>query len=509
MPFFCSICGFEVANKRGLASHFRHQSETHPPYKEYQENLKWEGKVEGVDYVKCLECGHRSHSLARHIKSAHGITGDQYRAKHGEHVLILSISAAKSRNKAIKVARQSSAYGGEKEVLCVDCGKPYLVHKLAQATKCSTCKDIESNKRWVGKKENEDYVVCLDCGYKAENLTSHIMSEHPTYRERYPNALVVALNSSMRDKTHLIGQKRSLETRQKMSENAGRWNKGLTKEDHPSIKAISISRMGCVSWNKGLTKEDDERLQKTSENLKQWYQDNDRHWESPLKKNFVVTDFVPFLEKDGSVDHVRAMEGLGVCFPTLKKYTTELGLDFTNKYMEARFKRQVISLPKSTFDPFLTNTGRVHTHRAKKVLGYSWKVLRREMKKHGLEHHRALIKQSLCLDAVSEALGGADYLEEWQHKNFTNPETGYRYRYDGYFKELGLVVEFHGHQHYEFPNAFHKTEEKYKAMVERDKQKQAYIDNTSHLVYFCVRADEPYDDVAYLKGRLFQLGFDI
>jgi hypothetical protein len=332
------------------------------------------------------------------------------------------------------------------------------------------------------------------------------MSVHPDYRERHPDALIVALGSVMRDKAYLRGRTLSEETKQKMRDNAGRWNKGLTKEDHPSIMAISEKCLGRDSWSRGLTMDQDERLQRTSESLLAWNRENDRDWESSLKKNYLLSDFDLYMEKDGSLDHVRAMEGLGTSFVTLKKYATELGLVFTNKYVEERYEQQIVRLPKKAFQPFLTNTGRVDHYKAKEVLVVGWETLRREMKRHGLKINRVLIKQYLCLDAVSEALGGIPYMEEWQHKDFINPDTNYRYRYDGYFKEIGLVVEFHGHQHYEYPNAFHKSEEQHKAMVERDNQKQAYIENAPHLVYLCVRADEPYDDIGYLKGRLFQMG---
>lgn len=505
MPFLCSVCDFEIVNKRGLASHFRHNKDTHPPYKEYQVSLKWSGKVEGVDFIKCLECGYRGKALASHLK-AHGLTGAEYRAKHGKHLPLRCEKSSQIRIAAIKKARKSKAYGGVKKVLCVGCGKPYEVHKLAQATKCVSCKEKAENAKWRGKKEDKDYVVCLDCGYKAENLTSHYMNAHPDYRERHPDALIVALGSSMRDKHYLIGRTLSEETKQKMSENAGRWNKGLTKEDHPSIQAISESCMGRESWSKDLTMEEDERLQRTSENLKKWNEENERHWESSLKKNYELSDFESYLEEDGSLDHVRAMEGLGTNWVTLKKYATELGLVFTNKYVEEKFKQRIIRLDKEAFVPFLIKNGKVNLTKAYKILGHCHRTLNREAKRHGYEIQRALISQTICLDAVSEALGGVDYVMEWQNWKFRNPQSTYMYRYDGYFKEIGLVVEFHGHQHYEYPNAFHKSEEQHKAMVERDNQKQAYIENAPHLVYLCVRADEPYDDIGYLKGRLFQMG---
>jgi len=78
----CPVCGFAVANARGLAAHFRHQSATHPDYGGWVADRRWDGKVEGVDYVWCRECGVRSASLTKHIQ-LHGLKADEYRARHG------------------------------------------------------------------------------------------------------------------------------------------------------------------------------------------------------------------------------------------------------------------------------------------------------------------------------------------------------------------------------------------------------------------------------------------
>lgn len=64
----CPICGFEVSGLRGLAAHFRHNPDTHPDYKEWKSDQEWAGKVEGQDYVTCLECGHRAKALQGHLQ---------------------------------------------------------------------------------------------------------------------------------------------------------------------------------------------------------------------------------------------------------------------------------------------------------------------------------------------------------------------------------------------------------------------------------------------------------
>jgi len=66
----CPICSFPVADARGLAGHFRHQSPTHPDYKQWQEDQRFDALVEGHDYVRCLVCNVRAETLARHLSRA-------------------------------------------------------------------------------------------------------------------------------------------------------------------------------------------------------------------------------------------------------------------------------------------------------------------------------------------------------------------------------------------------------------------------------------------------------
>ena len=198
----CPVCGFPVANARGLASHFRHQSDTHPDYETWKADQKWAGKTEDVDFVRCRECGYRSASLARHLGSAHGFTADQYRAKHGSGALIRNRRTEAKRRAGIKNAKQDRT--GTKQVPCTTCGVAITVHKHAGSLhdlRCSTCKAASEEARWEGLEDGFDYVTCLDCGYRAVNLTSHMQNAHPDYRERHPDAQIVAESSSHRSRS--------------------------------------------------------------------------------------------------------------------------------------------------------------------------------------------------------------------------------------------------------------------------------------------------------------------
>jgi predicted transcriptional regulator len=202
----CPFCTHQAVDHRGLASHFRHQAETHPNYKQWKADQRWAGKVEGEDYVVCLECGHRAASLARHLKAEHGITADEYRVRHGD-VLIRPSKVTAKRSKAIKERCGGFGRGETKSVTCLVCGDTWTASKFlgTHDSRCTKCKEAT---RWMGKSEPEDYITCRECGYRAGNLTSHLQHAHPGYREKYPDAMVVCLNSPVRDKSALKGRRR-------------------------------------------------------------------------------------------------------------------------------------------------------------------------------------------------------------------------------------------------------------------------------------------------------------
>lgn len=62
-----------------------------------------------------------------------------------------------------------------------------------------------------------------------------------------------------------------------------------------------------------------------------------------------------------------------------------------------------------------------------------------------------------------------------------NPETGERLEYDCYNEELKIAAEHNGQHHYEYPNAFHKSEEEFLYQRRRDTYKQQLSDE--HGVY--------------------------
>lgn len=200
----CPVCDQLVDGERGLSGHFRHRREAgdaaHLLYRDKQEEAQWEGLQVGHDYVRCLECGHRAETLARHLKAAHSITAEEYRSRHGD-VRIRSVKVEQARSLALQAGRTSSAYTGTKAVDCSSCGEARGVSKFfvpdVHDLRCEVCRVAEEaafeEARWEGKAEPADFVECRVCGWKGENITGHLAS-HPevAYRKVYPGAPLFA-----------------------------------------------------------------------------------------------------------------------------------------------------------------------------------------------------------------------------------------------------------------------------------------------------------------------------
>jgi hypothetical protein len=208
----CPVCEQQVNGKRGLSSHFRHRREdgdrAHISYEEFQEEALWSGKVEGQDFVRCLECGHRSRTLARHLKAVHGITAEQYRGRHGKGVEIRSQSLTQRRSQAQRDAHaeRGSGAGDTKVSFCTQCGHIQEVSKFAcdEFVVCAMCQYKAKESHWEALSEPDDYVSCWvrGCSYRAESLVSHIQNAHPElvgrYLDVYPEGHICSLGCDLR-----------------------------------------------------------------------------------------------------------------------------------------------------------------------------------------------------------------------------------------------------------------------------------------------------------------------
>lgn len=411
--------------------------------------------------VTCRICGHEAATLARHLKAAHGVAASAYREQYPD-ARIRSEACEANRRAAITKAHEAAPRTGlRKPVVCGKCG---VTHEIGLT---SASKDTR----------------CQDCRLREKVAAPKIPRASP-----------------------LKGRTLSPETKAKMSANAGRWNAGLTKETDDRVAGQAEKMAGRIPWSKGLTKADHPSLRATSEKLSR-LSGALRTWSNGLRADLSDVDFTPYLDETGAVDRRLMAEELGLSEPTITKYMEAAGLRLSTKYVDARAERQKVCIEKADLERFKLGNGKVVVAQAMVGLGHGFKAIKRECARHGLEtfHHR--VRQTLCLDAVSKVLGGAPYEQEWSPRRFTNPATGHRFRFDGYFPSHNLVVEFHGYQHYVFPSVYIKDEALYFALQERDRLKENLIQADPTLRYFLIREDEPYADPEYLRGRLLDEGY--
>lgn len=453
--------------------------------------------------VKCLLCSHSAVTLARHLKAVHGVTAESYRAQFPEARIRSEACEANRKASTVKAHAENPRKGLKKKVTC-PCGSAHEVGLTFASSdfRCPSCKQRDADAIWASKVEGHDFVVCLECGHRAENLTSHMTHVHPDRIGSYAGPMV-ADNSAVRDKSSLKGRSPSEETRAKMAASAG-WNRGLTKETDERVARASTAMKGREAWSKGLTKADHPSLQRTSEKLSVWKGEL-RYWSNGLKASLSEFDFTPFLDETGAVDRKSMAEALGLSEPTVTKYMDAIGLRLSTKYVDDRVERQMIRIEKEDLLPFLLHNGKLVVARAMVGLGRDYTVVKREAERHGIPLYTQLVRQTICLDAVSRALGMSPYEQEWRSRKFMSAAKAF-FRFDGYFPDHDLVVEFHGYQHWTFPSVFIKKEELFFQLQERDRIKENLVRQDPMLKYFVVREDEPYSDSEYLRERLIAEG---
>lgn len=151
----------------------------------------------------------------------------------------------------------------------------------------------------------------------------------------------------------------------------------------------------------------------------------------------------------------------------------------------------------------MTKTGKVIVGRVMLELGRGAKAVKEAARRHGLATYGRYVQQGQCLLAVATALNcdSSSVVSEW-----VKPGNGRRYRFDGYFPQHDLVVEFHGYQHWTFPSIYFSEVSEYNEQIKRDREKEIMIRESPTLRYLVVREDEPFMDVGHIRSRLRGLG---
>lgn len=82
-------------------------------YKKQANEAKYVGKIEGVDYIVCKVCGLKSSQLSKHVKSAHGLTPEEYRTQHGADAPLVTQQYEEQLRKRALTSNPSAGHGGK------------------------------------------------------------------------------------------------------------------------------------------------------------------------------------------------------------------------------------------------------------------------------------------------------------------------------------------------------------------------------------------------------------
>lgn len=333
--------------------------------------------------------------------------------------------------------------------------------------------------------EDEDFVVCQECGHRARSLVMHLVHEHgmtaEVYRARHEGARI---------------RSRELEARRSalaVEGHVGRDYSGTKEVSCPDCgKPQQVSKYAVPGFHHLWCP--------ACRDLREA-----RVWEGLVEPEDYVTCRLCQARAINLTSHMRnehpevQVDGYKAQFPgaEINAYSSGSRIGGSG---------QALNLTKADLVPFADEKGRVIVSWAAEELECSGQSVLRYCRSLGLKTRNRLATQRRVLDLVAEILD-EDYEWEWSHPLVRNPETGWLLFFDGYFPEQGLVVEFHGRQHYEYVPYWHKTEAAFKRRQWLDSLK-AERARVLGLTYLEVRYDEPWEDESYLRGRLVQLASD-
>lgn len=103
------------------------------------------------------------------------------------------------------------------------------------------------------------------------------------------------------------------------------------------------------------------------------------------------------------------------------------------------------------------------------------------------------------------------YLELLTGKKFpgTSPRWLAPLRFDGYCAELHLAFEYHGMQHFEFPNPFHRTRAQFQLGLRRDDLKRSLAEANSTRIVEIPHTVKHGEMGEFIRGKLVSMGYEL
>jgi len=137
-------------------------------------NAKYEGKIEGVDYIACKECGFHSSELATHITIKHGMTIDEYKLKHN----VDSVKSQSSRDRVKGNKNPAYQHGGtlspySKKFIYADTTDREEVFAKVKKTKIDNNSDQTKLKYWIEKCDGD--IALAEELYKDRQTTFNLV----------------------------------------------------------------------------------------------------------------------------------------------------------------------------------------------------------------------------------------------------------------------------------------------------------------------------------------------
>lgn len=388
--------------------------------------------------------------------------------------------------------------------------------------------DAQADAEWAGKQEGRDYLRCRLCGHRGVRIDGHLRAEHglsvDAYRTQFSGAEVQAdvlreARAEQARQTHQ-GAPRKGQTRTVSCSSCGVLRTvGLTfaPTTHETRCPDCVAEETFASKVEGVDYVVCQACGHRAASLVSHIRTSHPELEGHYTEVFAGARVLGQVASAKSPSHREAIsknaqpwrKGLTKAMSPLIAAASEKA-SATMKHVRAlRFWRSVdiITLTGEQLAPFRLKNGKVSVGRAIAQLGHAYVTIRRECERLGLEVADRNISQALCMETLSAILGGVEYEIEWSPEWAINPTTGFRFRYDGYLPSHRLVVEYHGSQHFHWPNWTGMSAESFAEQQERDRIKENLVHQDPTLRYFLVREDEPYTDPEYLRGRLLDEGF--
>lgn len=129
------------------------------------------------------------------------------------------------------------------------------------------------------------------------------------------------------------------------------------------------------------------------------------------------------------------------------------------------------------------------------IKGYRLKKKNAGSRYTQVSYHKSEIK----LTKILEHFYGPDQVFTSYHPKWAESEKGVLYEYDILIKPINLLIEYHGIQHFEYPNFFHRNKEQFKQQQKRDKKKIRLAKRNGYKLLIIKHSDPLVDDFILKK----------